>query len=169
MKRLTITSVAVALAFFAVLAGSIFAQTDVETSVEADEVPTSADALFSYLQSGDYTSFKSESQVHPSQGPHGSVRTYVNPVLEQSLASFSGSHPVGAAAVKELYNEGELTGWAVYVKTQAESGGGNGFYWYEVFSTTDAGSPAADGMGVQPCTACHQAGQDFTLTQYPLQ
>lgn len=42
-------------------------------------VPTSADELFAYLQSGAYKAFPHESAPHPSVGPHGQVQTYINP------------------------------------------------------------------------------------------
>lgn len=135
----------------------------------AGAVPTSSEELFAYLQSGAYRSFPHESAPHASVGPHGQVQTYINPVLEASLSAENEAHPVGAAAVKELYGDGVVTGWAVYVKTQAESDGGNGLYWYEVFSTTDPTAVAVDGQGEPGCTGCHSAGRDFTLSSFPLE
>jgi hypothetical protein len=136
-----------------------------------DAVPTSDGALFAYLQSGRYRSFAAESGVHPSAGPHGvGVRTYVNAPLESSFAAGASSHPVGAAAVKELYaGDGTtLTGWAVEVKTQPDSAGGQGWYWYEVFSTTDGSRPIS-GPGHPVCTGCHSEGIDYVRIPYPLQ
>jgi hypothetical protein len=132
-------------------------------------VPTSGGELFKYLQSGAYKSFSHESKVHRSQGPHGNVVTYVNPILDGSLKAENEVHPVGAAAVKELYGgNNKLTGWSVSVKTQEESDEGNGWYWYEVFSTTDGSRPLAGGNGVALCTGCHSSGRDFVRIAYPL-
>jgi hypothetical protein len=136
-----------------------------------DPVPTEDAALFSYLQSGRYRDFAAESGVHPSAGPHGNgVRSFVNEVLDRSLAEGSLSHPVGAAAVKELYaGDGTtLTGWAVEVKIQSDSAGGDGWYWYEVFSTTDGSRPIS-GAGNPICTGCHAEGIDYVRIPYPLQ
>lgn len=54
------------------------------------------------------------------------------------------------------------------VKTQAESDGGDGFYWYEVFSATDPSAVVADGQGELICPGCHAAGLDLTLSRFPL-
>ncbi len=138
-------------------------------------VPTNGDDVFAYLQSGGYTGFSAESGVHASSGPHGQVRSFINPILQASLENGSGEHPVNAAVVKELYNAAgdTLTGWAVSVKVQEASDEGRGWYWYEIFSTTNSASPVADGTGVSLCTNCHgdpdEGGQDFVLVPFPLQ
>jgi hypothetical protein len=132
-------------------------------------VPSSGAELFPYLQSGAYKAFAHESKVHRSQGPHGDVVTYVNPILEASLKAKNEAHPPGAAAVKELHDRNNtLIGWSVSVKTQGESDEGNGWYWYEVYSTTDGSGPLADEKGAALCTGCHSSGRDFVRIQYPL-
>lgn len=131
-------------------------------------VPHASDALFAFLRAGEYKEFPHESEVHASSGPHGRVRTYLNPILAESLEAGNEVHPVNAAAVKELYNAaGTLIGWAVSVKTQADSASGDGWYWYEVFSTTE-NRPIADGNGVGLCAGCHAGGKDFVTIPYPL-
>ncbi|MBM4270058.1 MAG: hypothetical protein FJ144_26230 [Deltaproteobacteria bacterium] len=134
-------------------------------------VPTDDSALFTYLQSGRYRSFAGESRIHPSTGPHGvGVRSYVNGILERSLDSGADTHPIGSAAIKELYagDGATLLGWAVEVKTQSDSAGGQGWYWYEVFSTTDGSRPIS-GQGNPICTGCHAQGLDYVRIPYPLQ
>jgi hypothetical protein len=132
-------------------------------------VPHSSAELFRFLQAGGYREFAGETEVHPSNGPHGRVRTFLNPILEESLEAGNEVHPVNAAAVKELYNgSGRLIGWAVSVKVQAESEEGDGWYWYENFSTTQ-NRPIADGKGVGLCAGCHSGGHDFVTVPYPLQ
>src|SRR5687767_8831773 len=59
-------------------------------------VPRVSADLFKYLQSGEYKKFAHESAVHPSDGPHGSVQTYINPLLEESLKAGNAVHPVNA-------------------------------------------------------------------------
>jgi len=137
----------------------------------SDLVPTSSAELFAYLQRGAYRGFAHESGVHASAGPHGgSVLTFVNGALERSLAAGNAAHPAGAAAVKEFYaaDRTTLTGWAVEVKVQADSAGGDGWYWYEVFSTSDGERPI-EGLGNPVCTGCHALGSDYVRTTFPLQ
>jgi hypothetical protein len=132
-------------------------------------VPATRAELHKWLQAGKYKEFPHESEVHPSDGPHGDVQTYLNPILEASLKAGNEAHPVNAAAVKELYgSDGKLSGWAVSVKTQVESADGDGWYWYETFSTADDADAAADGKGVGLCTGCHAGGTDYVTIPYPL-
>lgn len=145
----------------------------VPTSTEdgSGGVPATPDALFAYLQSRAYQSFAAESGVHPTNAPHmTSVRTFLNRSLEASLARDASSHPVGAAAVKELYGaDGMLSGWAVVVKVAPSDGSdGDAWYWYEVFNI-ETGAPRIEGVGNSVCTGCHASGVDFIRVPFPLQ
>lgn len=133
--------------------------------------PTEQNAIFQWLQGGSYTGWKAESGVHPSSGPHGGgVRTFVNAALFDSLAAGNTVHPKGAAAVKELYGDGSaVEGWAVELKTADDSAGGQGWYWYEIYSATDPSNPVAAGNGKSLCFNCHDGGTDYVLTPFPLQ
>ncbi len=142
----------------------------------SDTVPTDADALFTYLQEGRYKDFAHEAERHTSTGPHPdpqvrethTVIAFFTSVLDASLKAGNEAHPEGSAAVKEFYDaNGDLSGWAVSVKTQAESATGQGWYWYEVTSVTDGSSPVAAGNGVALCWGCHASGNDFVLSRYP--
>ena len=64
--------------------------------------------------------------------------------------------------------DGKLQGWAVMLKTQADSDGGKGWFWYEVTSTTSGSSPVGIGNGIPLCFGCHAIGKDYVLTRYPL-
>ncbi len=148
---------------------------DAATAV-SDTVPTDADALYVYLQAGGYKEFAHEEERHTSTGPHPdpqvreshTVIAFFNSALDASLKAGNETHPEGSAAVKEFYDaDGERTGWAVSVKTQAESATGQGWYWYEVTSVTDGSSPVAAGNGVALCWGCHASGNDFVLSRYP--
>ncbi len=158
---------------FAVTAGPSAAGGAPENqSIEAP--PADSALLFQYLQSGAYQGLSAkETDRHPSAGPHLNfglpVRVYLNAALDASLAAGNDEHPEGAAAIKEMFGEdGALQGWAVAIKTAAQSDGGNGWYWYEVTSTTDPSRPVAAGTGVTLCSGCHAAGRDYVLSEHPL-
>ena len=140
-------------------------------------VPTDMGALFKYLNDRRYESFaQQESALHPSIGPHATfgapVRVFLSDDIAASLAAGNTSHPEGSSIIKEMYeSDGKtLMGWAVMVKTQEDTDGGNGWFWYEVVSTTDptklGGGQA--GNGVPLCTGCHASGRDYVLSDYPL-
>jgi hypothetical protein len=145
-----------------------------ETGKTDGEVPTDANKLFSYLQSGAYKKFVAkEASRHPSRGPHTKVgwpvRVFMDAKIDASMKAGNKSHPKGSSIVKEMYDDtGDLQGWAVMVKTDAKSNGGKGWFWYEVTSTTDGSKPVAAGNGVPLCFGCHALGKDFVLTGYPL-
>lgn len=140
-------------------------------------ISTDLDALFAYLQSGEYRSFPvSDAEPHRSAGPHlkfgHPVRTYFSEELSASLAEGREVHPAGSTAIKELYaTDGEtLVGWAVSTKTQADSDGGKGWFWVEFTSTTDPTQIAANGAagnGITLCSSCHTTGSDYVLSPFP--
>ena len=140
----------------------------------AEPAPTTPSALNAWLQQKTYRCWAKESEIHPSDGPHGgNVRVFLNETLDRSLRSTDASteHPQGSVAVKELWGSGTtaLTGWAVGVKTAATSDGGAGWYWYEVFSTAPNASGAIEGQNKPLCSGCHASGgRDFVLIAYPL-
>lgn len=134
-------------------------------------VPTSPMELFAYLKAGSYVGLPVESGIHTSTGPHGSkVRTFITPLLEASLKAGNAEHPKGSATIKELYLNGTtVQGWAVEVKIQDTSNGGQGWYWYETFNATDPARYATSGNGVALCYNCHSSGKDYFRTPFPLQ
>jgi hypothetical protein len=136
------------------------------TGAAADVPPTGAAALLPWLEAGEYLDWTAESAPHGSAGPHfGTVRTFVNGPLFDSLTAGSDPHPLDAAAVKELYGDGnEVLGWSVTVKV-ADGTGGDTWYWLEYYS----GTTYADGVGDSLCTGCHEAGTDHVRSPYPLQ
>jgi len=139
-----------------------------ERGTSTESVPGEAVALRAWLDTRAYKSWAHESAPHRSGGPHGGdVQTYVDPILEASLSAGGESHPKGAAAVKELFTDGVVSGWAVLVKNREASDAGEGFYWYEVFDTAPGAKPL-EGQGLGLCRSCHAGGRDFVLTPYPL-
>jgi len=155
--------------FYTALLISSFAVAPLKSN--ADETPpTEGSALFDWLAAGNYKDWVQESEKHKSLGPHPqTVIAYLNTLLNDSLAADSSSHPEGAAAVKELFDgSGKLSGWAVSVKTQADSAAGQGWYWYEILGTNADSRVVADGNGVPLCFGCHTPGKDFILISHPL-
>jgi hypothetical protein len=147
-----------------------------EAATGADVVPTDKDELFSYLQAGTYKSFAREAEPHTSVGPHPSpalqpssdVVAFFNSPVDASLKAGNATHPKGSAIVKEFYDsDGQLSGWAVSVKTAEDSQNGQSWYWYEILSTTDGSDPVAAANGVALCAGCHSTGKDFVLSKYP--
>ena len=138
-------------------------QEDMATS--SFDAPVEKDALFSWLQARSYEQFPNDGTIHPASSAHGrAIKVFFNKTLDDSIKANNASHPVGSVSVKEMYTPDMMTlrGWAVSVKTQADSAGGQGWYWYEVFSTTSGASPVAAGQGVSLCTGCHSsAARDF--------
>lgn len=135
----------------------------------SDVPPTDSAALLKWLQAGSYKAWPKESAPHRSMGPHRTlVVTYLNPPLDQSMAVKAVAHAKGAAAVKELQDEGgKTTGWAVSVKTASDSDGGKGWYWYEILDAP-SGKVVAQANGVALCSGCHTRGRDFVLIPHPL-
>lgn len=143
--------------------GASFAQ-------QTEVPPVEREALLKWLQASAYKSWVRESAPHRSLGPHPTlVVTYLNSALDSSLADKLPVHPKGAAAVKELLDaNGELSGWAVSVKTAADSQAGKGWYWYEILGTSAGGNVVASANGVPLCFGCHTPGRDFVLIPHPL-
>ncbi|WP_190808831.1 cytochrome P460 family protein [Flagellimonas sp. S3867] len=141
------------------------------------EIPLGKEELFAYLSSKKYREFKTqEKEKHPSQGPHTKlglpVKVHMNDMITNSLTVNNEEHPMGASIVKEMFNkEGELSGWAVMVKTQEATDNGNGWFWYEVTSIEDSNAIAAMGNGVVGCISCHNIGgnKDMVRTAFPFQ
>lgn len=138
---------------------------------DPNAVPTTPPTLYQYLEAGSYKGFDHESAYHASAGPHQVlVQAYLNPALVQSLTAGNPQHPVGSAAVKELYDaNGALIGWAVMVKQRDDITDGTAWFWYETQrGPTRADDPnyAGDGRGV--CIECHGEGKGFIRIPFPL-
>lgn len=137
-------------------------------------IPTNLPELFKYLQDGSYRNFTAmESSRHPSNGPHTKVglpvRVFMDAKMDASLRAGNSSHPAGSGIVKEMYDaDDQLQGWAVMVKTAADSSEGKGWFWYEITSTTDGSRPVAAGNGIPLCSGCHVVGKDYVLSEFPL-
>lgn len=129
---------------------------DTGTLEAPGDVPVTDAELIAWAKEGAYEDWTREAEPHESAGPHfGTVLTFVNPTLEKTLGS--GPHAPASAAVKELYGDGDaVLGWAVMVKLAEDQG----WYWWEYYEE----KTVADGVDVQVCTTCHEAGDDNVFT-----
>lgn len=133
----------------------------------------------SWITTAAYKGWTCEPAVHASRdpSPHGFNKICSNDLISQN-ATGTTVWPKGAAAVKELY--ASLTaatpiGYAVYLKTEADSANGANWYWYERVpldseAPHDANGIVADGRGgsgapKEVCVGCHvAAGTDAMHT-----
>ena len=107
-------------------------------------------ALQQWLTDGNYKSWACEAASHgPTLGsPHGTVRICSNSLLSTAT---SGSYPVGAATVKELFSGGAINGYALGVKVAAGEGA-NTWHWYERIGS----SLVVNSVGAGICEGCHR-------------
>lgn len=138
------------------------AQPDASTQVPQGDPqlpPQGHAAIKAWLAAGHYKAWACEDAPHPARPPgaHGTNRICSNAKLS---ASASGPYPVGAASVKELYQSGNITGYAVGLKI-AEGTAAGSWYWYEAFGD----SVVADGANKGICVNCHAgAPRDYVFT-----
>lgn len=145
--------------------------------------PTNGAEMRTWLAAGHYKDWACEAAPHEarSPSPHGWNRICSNDAVS---SHGDGEYPVGAAGVKELYDDGgkNIVGYAVYRHIKAGTTGDT-WYWYEQVPDSsmaphDANGIVADGNGGSGpskdiCVSCHQAtgvdaahsGHDYVYTQ----
>jgi len=113
-----------------------------------------------WIAAGHYQDWACEAEPHAgrSPSPHGRNRICSNDALVGSTGD--GAYPVGAAAVKEIYDGDRIALHAVYRKV-ADGTSGDTWYWFE--GTAD--DVIANGEGDDTCVGCHShAPRDFVFT-----
>jgi hypothetical protein len=136
-----------------------------------------------WLATKQYKSWSSEGAAHAPRAPsspavHGNDLVYSNMAVSMNAAG-TEVWAMGAANVKELYSSATATepdGYAVMVKTGADSMGGANWFFYERNGTT----VYSDGkLNDATCVPCHSAagtdtghtpspgGRDFVYTPVP--
>lgn len=138
-----------------------------EETFDGDVPDITQEALDEFLDSKGFADWTSDPEprdpIPGSMSPHGLVRTYFGPLLEESLNDFDGEHPVGAAAIKEAYDDPDTVGkYFIYVRFK-EGDINDSFLWYR----QDTG-PLYEGQSF--CSDCHAAtegNQDGTITPLP--
>lgn len=151
---------------------------------DAQSPPTTGHTeLQAWLARGAYKDWTCEPAVHDarSPSPHGKNRICSN---DLASAHGDGPYPIGAASVKELYDDAgaQIVGYAVGLKVSADTTGA-GWYWYENVpldhpAPHDDRGVVADGIGssgaaLDICVGCHvgagadaqHSGHDFVYTQ----
>lgn len=144
---------------------------------DPDVPPTETAALEAWIGTGRYLGWECEEAAHAPRepSPHPSNRICSNPLLSSSAP---GALPVGAASVKEIYNDAgdELLLYAVSVKVGAGGATDPGsMYWYEgdtVAAPVVSARGDAGGIAQNVCFDCHShapevAGREqfFTIVQ----
>ena len=140
----------------------------------SDRPPTEPQAIGRWLRAGGYLDWEPRSAVHRTD-EHGGARVLFNPLLAASFAAHAEEHPLGAAAVRELYEADLVTprGLALMVKVEdyeAFRGAGalpaedeRGWFWYEVFSFEEDAAPTVAEVDAPGCLGCHSAGVDLVM------
>jgi hypothetical protein len=139
---------------------------------DAQTPPQGETAVKAWLAAGSYMQWHCQTAAHVarSPSPHGVNRICSNDKLS---AAAGPPFPQGSASVKELWSMadggvpdggmvgGSIIGYAVYLKTSADSAAGANWYWYEDDPAFEQpGMVVADGMGGSGppntiCVACH--------------
>ena len=135
---------------------------------DAQTPPAGDAALSAWLASGVYKGWSCESGPMDARphGAHGRNRVCSNDLMARHG---SGEYPVGAAAVKELFDGGgTVIGHAVSRHVKAGNTA-DSWYWYEANPRV-----VADGLGAGICDGCHRQagggsfqGHDFVFVQVP--
>jgi len=125
--------------------------------------PRGSADLLDWIAAGHYLAWHCEAAAHPPRAGsgHGPNRICSNDLLSDATDSL---FPVGAASVKEVYNDaGTIRVYAVSRRVFSEPGG-DSWYWFE----GGRGGNAANGQGDPTCTNCHGAApRDFVYTVVP--
>jgi hypothetical protein len=140
---------------------------DPDDPVDADVPDTSQAGLDEFLDSKGFEDWTSDPEprdpIENSGSPHGLVRTYFGPLLEDSLNDFGGEHPVGAAAIKEAYSDADtVSHYFIYVRSK-EGDIDDSFVWYR----QDTGSYFDGSSFCSDCHASTDGNQDGTITPLP--
>ena len=123
--------------------------------------PRGSEDAVTWIEAGHYLTWACEAEPHPPRGssPHHRNRICSNTALATSTGT--GAYPVGAAAVKEIFDaSGSIAQYALYRKVLAGDGGDT-WYWFEGIR----GDVPFNGEGESTCTDCHSsAPRDFVFT-----
>ena len=140
----------------------------ITTDGDAQTPPTGdAAAITAWLQRGDYKAWACEPAKQAARGssPHGENRVCSNTLLSATTAA---EYPVGAAGVKEIFENGSATptGYAIYRKMESGKGGA-GWYWIAVSGTeVEVNSLGTSGVAKDVCVGCHdKAPKDQVFVQ----
>jgi hypothetical protein len=139
---------------------------------DAQTPAAGAAAMDTWLQAKHHLAWKCEPQAHAARppSPHGRNRVCSNALMS---AHGQGEYPVGAAAVKEIYDGDVVTGHAVFWHVKAGATGDTWYFYEKLGARVVADGLGDSGVAKSVCVACHQAagsdpahpGHDFVYTQ----
>lgn len=135
---------------------------------DGQALPVEPQAIERFLREGAYESWHAWSAVGPTLGTRG-ARVYLNAALAESLAAGNEVHPLGAAAVRELYADDfeTLVGYSALAKVDA-SAQPESWFWLEVLDVEAGWKPAVSGVGAERCVGCHGQSIDYVRSVLPL-
>ncbi|MEM6990752.1 MAG: cytochrome P460 family protein [Myxococcota bacterium] len=141
----------------------------VDAAAISEDVPRDPEPLQRWLAAGEYEDWESESAVFVNDNGIA-ARIFVDPSLAQSLEEGRRQHPVGATAVREIYEPDQTTlmGWAAVVKLRDDDGGAGEWLWFEVFETDPDADPLVAESAAPGCVTCHDAAADAVQSAFPL-
>jgi hypothetical protein len=134
--------------------------------------PADVEAIGAWLRGDGYRGWVPQSEARPT-GDHGGARIFLNQALDASLAAEARRHPLGAAAVREIYEPDLVTlkGLALMVKVADDpdvaDDEGHNWLWYETFAVAEDGAPTVAERGAPGCVGCHEAGDDLVIRPAP--
>jgi hypothetical protein len=139
-----------------------------EPDTVGTEPPSDPEALDRWMWDGSYSEWEGWSEVGSTLGS-GGARVYLSASLVESIAAGNASHPVGAAAVRELYAEDftTLVGYSALIKLGALPGADSWFCFERLSFDVGAEVHVAE-RGSAGCVGCHGQGSDFVRSTLPL-
>ncbi len=125
-------------------------------------IPADPDAIRTWLQAFTYREWPPQTAIRAT-GEHGGERLYFNAILAASMRAGNQLHPLGSAAVRELYagDLHTLKGFALMHKTGPSGPTGEGWYWYEIFGLDPDAEPTVAAPAAPGCVGCHAHADDF--------
>jgi hypothetical protein len=133
-----------------------------EPVVDPGWVPADPADIQAWLLAFNYRGWTPMTELRRT-GEHGGERLFFNKVLAASWQAKAPDHPIGSAAVRELYSADLkiLKGFALMHKTGPSGQVGEGWYWFEVFGTTMDARPTTAETAARGCVGCHAHAVDF--------
>lgn len=146
----------------ATVAAPVVAPVVVAPVMSLGGVPMDPAALRGWLQGFAYREWTPQTEIRAT-GEHGGERLYFNRMLTASMTAGAAEHPIGSAAVRELYSGDlkTLKGFALMHKTAPSGPTAEGWYWYEIFGTTAEAEPTVAQPAAPGCVGCHSHAVDF--------
>ena len=126
------------------------------------------EAIQAWLVAGHYQQWERLDPVPSAEMP-GVGRVYLSPALADSLRNERSSHPIGAAAVREIFDATDpdtQLGWA-YLRKLDEAAEPNSWLFYEVFELSAEAVPLVAERAAPGCVPCHGEGTDMIRSQLP--